>query len=425
MKRAHRVLAILVLAVVALGVSSNGYTASPVVVRFWNGIGAPEADVLSEFVKEFNQKHAGQYRVEETMMKWDTLYSKLLIDFRAGNQPDLLTFHQPALKQYSTLGVLQDLDALVAKAGIKGEDYVSTAWSGTVVDGKRYAVPMDMHPWALYYNRTLFKEAGLPDRGPVDMKEFMEFAQKLTKDTNGDGKPDQWGFSYEYNGAVPHRFLISLLGQKGKRILSDDNRRAVLDTDDTKEALQFMYDLVYKYKVVPERETDPQGAFRRGVVGMILDGPWSIAEFRGTAGLDYMTSPTPKFYGQAGTWGSSHTLVIPKNTKPAVQEAAMQFVAFVVKEKGFEWAQKAGHLPIRKDILGSAEFKQLKESQAFAGSLDHMIYYPPIVEYSRVFSHDPSSPLVKMTESVLLGKTDIAAAVKRAQDEFNAILGAK
>jgi multiple sugar transport system substrate-binding protein len=424
-KRIHRVMAIVMFALVALSLPSIGYTASPVVVRFWNGIGPPEAEVLSEFVKEFNEKHAGQYRVEETMMKWDTLYSKLLIDFRTGNQPDLLTFHQPALKQYSTLGVLQDLDDLVAELGIDGQEYVSTAWDGTVIDGKRYAVPMDMHPWALYYNRDLFREAGLPDRGPVDMKEFMEFAQKLTKDIDGDGKPDQWGFSYEYNGAVPHRFLISLLGQKGKSLLSDDNQQAVFDTDDTREALQFMYDLVYKYKVTPERETDPQGAFRRGVVGMILDGPWSIAEFRDTEGLDYMTSPMPIFYDQAGTWGSSHTLVIPKNTKPAVQEAAVQFIGFVVKEKGYNWAQKAGHLPIRKDILGSAEFKELKESQAFADSLEHMIYYPPIVEYSRVFSHDPSSPLVKMTESVLLGKTDIATAMTLAQEEFNVILEAK
>lgn len=425
MKWVHRILVIAVLATVAFCVPLSGYTASPVVVRFWNGIGAPEADVLSDFVKAFNERHAGQYRVEETVMKWDTLYSKLLVDFRTGNQPDLLTFHQPALKQYSTLGVLQELDSLVTKAGINGSDYISTAWQGTVVDGKRYAVPMDMHPWALYYNRALFKEAGLPDRGPTDMKEFMEFARRLTKDTNGDGKIDQWGFSYEYNGAVPHRFLISLLGQKGKGILSADNKRAVLDTDDTREALQFMYDLVYKYKVVPERETDPQGAFRRGVVGMILDGPWSIAEFRDTAGLDYMTSPMPVFYNRPGTWGSSHTLVIPKNTKAAVQEAAMQFVAFVVKERGFDWAQRAGHLPIRKDILSSTKFAQLKESRAFAESLEHMIYYPPIVEYSRVFSHDPSSPLVKMTESVLLGKTDIATATKRAQDEFNAILGTK
>ena len=81
MKKIHRVMVIVMVALVALGLSSIGYTASPVVVRFWNGIGPPEADVLSEFVKEFNEKYAGQHRVEETMMKWDTPVSKLLIDF--------------------------------------------------------------------------------------------------------------------------------------------------------------------------------------------------------------------------------------------------------------------------------------------------------------------------------------------------------
>ena len=327
MKKIHRVMVIVMVALVALGLSSIGYTASPVVVRFWNGIGPPEADVLSEFVKEFNEKYAGQYRVEETMMKWDTLYSKLLIDFRTGNQPDLLTFHQPALKQYSTLGVLQELDNLVAELGIKGDEYVSTAWDGTVVDGKRYAVPMDMHPWALYYNRALFKEAGLPDRGPADMKEFMEFAQRLTKDIDGDGKTDQWGFSYEYNGAVPHRFLISLLGQKGKRLLTIIG--AVFTREDTR-TLQFIT-IHYKHKVAPERDLTQ-------VHSAGVDDP----DIR-SSGVQYrrrrLHDSSNAHLLRPGGHGSLHTLVIPKNTKPAVQEAAMQFVAFVLKEKGYNWAE--------------------------------------------------------------------------------------
>jgi len=291
-------------------------SASPVVITFWNGIGPPEADVLSGFVKEFNAKYEGKYRIEETVTKWDTLYTKVLTDFRAGNPPDVLTFHQPALRQYVSLGVLQDIDALVAKAGIKGEDYAARAWQGTVIDGKRYAVPNDMHPWALYYNRKMFKAAGLPDRGPKNMDEFLSFAKKLTVDTNGDGKIDQWGFGYNYNGAIPHRLLISLLAQKGKSIPSADGKHATLNNADTRDVLQFLYDLVYKYKVVAERQTDADVAFKQGNIAMLLDGPWNLLDYKGTAGLDFMTAPIPTFYNKPAVWGSSHVYVMPKSKSP-------------------------------------------------------------------------------------------------------------
>ena len=109
--------------------------------------------------------------------------------------------------------------------------------------------------------------------------------------------------------------------------------------------------------------------------------------------------------------GQLHVLVFPRNNNEDKLKAAMEFAAFVTT-KGFEWTVQAGHMPIRKDILESEEFKKLEEWQAFAKSLPNMVYYPPIVEYSLVFSHDPSSPLVEMTESVLLNKASIDAAVK-------------
>ena len=109
------------------------------------------------------------------------------------------------------------------------------------------------------------------------------------------------GASLTSNGA-PHRFLISLLGQKGKRLLSDDNRQAVFDTEDTRKHCS-SYDLVYKHKVAPERE-GPAGCIPPWSGRDDLDGPWSIAEFRDTEGLDYMTAQCP-----SSTTGRAHGAV--------------------------------------------------------------------------------------------------------------------
>ena len=46
----------------------------------------------------------------------------------------------------------------------------------------------------MYYNTKMFKEAGI-EKAATTWDEFVADAKKLTKDTNGDGKPDQWGFT--------------------------------------------------------------------------------------------------------------------------------------------------------------------------------------------------------------------------------------
>jgi multiple sugar transport system substrate-binding protein len=414
---------VLVALVLILSSPFAGHSASPVVITSWNGIGPPEADILSAFTQEFNAANPGKYRVNETLMKWDTLYTKILTDFRAGDPPDVMTFEPVALPEYVSLGVLQDLDALIPRVGIQKSEFLARAWEDTMYQGKQYAVPIDMHPWGLFYNRKLFQAAGLPDRGPKTMDEFLAFAKKLTIPKNAGGV-GQWGFAFNYNGAIPHRLLMSLLAQKGKSILTPDFKHAYLDNADARQALQFLYDLVYKYKVAPERETDAVGDFKRGVVGMIVTGPWELPDFQHVAGLDFMTAPFPTFYDKPAVWGDSHALVLPRTNSPERTEAAMQFAAFVSR-KGLEWTVKAGHIPVRLNVLNSPQFRSMKEWQPFVQSTKFMVPYPLILQYSRVFGQNPSSPLVKMTEAVLLNRASVADATKQAQVEFDQLLAEK
>lgn len=82
----------------------------------------------------------------------------------------------------------------------------------------------------------------------------------------------------------------------------------------------------------------------------------------------------------------------------------------------------AGHLPVRKDVLESEEFKKLTLSRAFADSLKFARYYPMIVKKEEVFGREATSPLVVMIESVMLNKETPENAIKRAADTINRIL---
>lgn len=410
-------------AVMVVSLPFAGMTASPVVITSWNGVGPPENVILSQFTRDFNTKYAGQIQVTENVTKWDTLYSQILTDYRSGNPPDVLTFETSALPQYVHFGVLQPVGPLMAQAGLKQSDFVPAVWRSTFIGGVQYAVPLDVHPWGFFYNRKLFQAAGLPDRAPRNMAEFLSDAQKLTVAGTG-GAPDQYGFGFNYNGANPSRLMISLLAQKGKTILSPDNKRAVFDTADTREVLQFLYDLVYKYKVVPQRETDAVGDFKRGAIAMLVTGPWEIPDFKSVSGLDFATAAMPVFYNKPGVWGDAHDLVLSKTNSPERQKAAMEFAAYI-SSRGYEWTTQAGHLPVREDVINNPQFKTLGYWQPLVAEESYMTVYPPIDQFSEMFGQDPTAPFVKMTESILLNQASIAAAVTQAQTEFNQVLAQK
>jgi multiple sugar transport system substrate-binding protein len=391
-----------------------------ITITFWNGVGPPENVVLSKLIAEFNATNKDGITVQETVMDWATLYSKILLDYKAGNAPDVSTMQQTTLLQEVDLGVLAPIDQLVSASGLKKEDFVEGAWNATFINGKQYAVPNDMHPLALYYNVKLFKEAGLdPAKPPTNKEEFLSYLQKLTKGTS------QYGLGLAYSGGIPFRVWMSLLWQhKGEDVLNADRTKAAFNTPAGVESLQLLQDLVYKYKVVPEKEQSPDDDFMKGIVAMDITGPWAMYDFNKAEGLEYETAPLPAIYDQPATWGDSHELVLPDTKKQANMEAGMKLIKFL-SDNNLTWTREAGHMPVRKAVLQSDDFKKLEKSQAFAKSLEFAHYYPAIVKQSEVFGREPTSPFVMMIEAIMLNKATPQEAIATAEKAINDILARK
>jgi len=392
-------------------------------IVFWNGVGAPENVVLTELVKEYNETNQDNVYVEEVILDWSTLYSKILLDFETGTPPDIMTIQQSGLYQNVDLGILADITDLMPEYGFEKEDFVESAWNGSFIDGKQYAVPFDLHPLALYYNTGLFEEAGLdPANPPATMKEFLSAAQKLTKDTNGDGTTDQYGMGLAYSGGLPFRLWMSLLWQHdGGNVLNEDNTAAAFNTEAGLESLEFLHDLVYTYKVIPEQEQSPDEDFMKGIVGMVISGPWSQFDFNSVDGLEYATAPLPVFYDQEAAWADSHMLALPDTKDETRMAAAMSFARFL-SDNSLTWTQKAGHLPVKQSVLESADFKALDKAQAFAETLPNAHYYPSIKNESLVFGRDSNSPFVVLMESTLLNTKTPQEALNEVEIMVNELL---
>lgn len=150
-------------------------------------------------------------------------------------------------------------------------------WSAAEYQGQHYFVPHIVQPFIFLWNKAMFAEAGLdPNRAPESWDELLEYAKKLTKDNNGDGNIDQWGFVFPGGKIerVPILTYAYFLGMAGERLWNEDGSPAFAD-DTGVEVLQFMADLVNKDQVTPKSvinydTADVADIFRSGGAAMVM-----------------------------------------------------------------------------------------------------------------------------------------------------------
>ena len=131
--------------------------------------------------------------------------------------------------------------------------------------GKTWGIPFQRSTIVLYYNKELFKEAGLdPNRPPATWKEMAEYAQKLTK-RDASGKVTQWGVQIPSSG-FPYWLFQALAIENGVNLMNAAGTQTYYDKPEVIEALQYWVDLVNKYKVHPGRHRrmghDAEGLLR-------------------------------------------------------------------------------------------------------------------------------------------------------------------
>ncbi len=324
---------------------------------------------MEKIVQRFNQENP-DVRVQMQIIPWGTYYDKLTLGLAFGDPPDVFVVHANRVPEYAEHGALAELDSYIAKSGLGAKDFVPKAWIAGLWNDKRYGLALDCHPLGMYYNVDLFERAGI-DKPPTTQEEFLDAAKKLTKDLDGDGQPDQWGFAI----TDTHLVGTSILYQFGGGLLTPDMKRSALDTPETKAGVEFMLKLINEYKVCPAPgASDAWMGFQTGKIAMAPQGIWMIDSLEKQKNLRYAAAPFPLMGPVKAVWAGSHNLAIPAKISSKRKDAAWRFIKFL-SDNSLEWA-KGGQVPVRTDVLGSKEFQELRVQSQFAKQLDYVQYEP-------------------------------------------------
>ncbi len=367
-------------------------------------------------------------------------------EIQTGAGPDLIHLHGFSIRAFIEKGFVYDITPFVKQEG-------KTAWGGEFLDtwypetvelmkyqDKYYALPSDYMSMVLFYNKSLFKEAGLdPNKPPKTWDEFLTYAKALTRDRNGDGKLDTWGFGTV--GSVDPGFELRatpILLSHGATYLTPDNKCSALNSPEAKEAFKFYISLVTEHKVVPPGVTAQNpGNVRQqmasGQIAMKIGSGWTVPIFSDlnpklNAAEILAAAPIPVKAGrnvQKPTTAWISAWMINRNTKHP--QGAWKLLKFVTSKAADEkWFADARVLSARRDISGGLEDKGVQPfgpllqdpfSRVIASELPRSQFVPQIKEWPEIIEI-----FNRAAQSGFSGAKTADQALKGAHDEINKIL---
>lgn len=240
----------------------------------------------------FTQKYPN-LKIDLQTMPNDTFFTKLQTMIAGGTPPDISLMNEMSTPTYAAKGIMTDLTDYINKDKTFKKDSIPAGMYGPfTVNGKLYCMPTMTFVNCLFYNKDLFDKAGLPypDEN-MTWDTLRDTAKKLTKDTNGDGKIDQYGFTF---GAWPN-FIFPYIWANGGEFVKEDRKTAVLNSSENVQTFQFLHDLIWKDKVAPSSAANKSNAydFANGNIAMFDLGSWCVTVYDDKK-LNYGVTLTPK-----------------------------------------------------------------------------------------------------------------------------------
>ncbi len=337
-----------------------------IVLSNWHLVEPHWEKSLKEAVAEFMARYPN-IEVVLDYVSYAEKETKYMTAIEAGVGPDVMHLGPAEISfpLFASRGYFYDLTPFIQAEGPGFLD----AWYPAVVealshDGKVYALGNNYQAMVLMWNKRLFAEAGLdPCRPPQTWDEFLDYAKKLTRDRDGDGRIDTWGFVPigKVDPGFQLRFTPALLSFGGT-YLTPDYKCAAINSPEAKEAAKFFVELFTVHGVIPPGVTDvapgkAREMFAAEKVAMLISSAWGppiVKSIRPGEPWDQIIglAPVPVKAGtdpQFRTTAFLSYYAMNRNTKHPKE--AWELLKFLTsKEMQEKWFRDAAVLSARKDV---------------------------------------------------------------------------
>lgn len=357
-------------------------------IVLWETYNEEEHQVFKKIVEMFEQRNP-DIKIKVQRLPWGGHQPKLLIAMISHTAPDIARIDigwMPRLVKSGSLYDLTDFGGFeLAKklipAAVGSCIYPEAFFVENSTSTKLhiFGIPDQTTGVALFYNKKMFKKFGVTTV-PTTWQEFVEIGKKLTKDTNGDGKPDVFGFGM-WGGlwwSFPffNTFNVEFIDETCKYCVLQDHKKNFI------QALSLMkklYDEKIEAGAWITGAINPDIGFMNEMYTMIFTGPWNVKRFK-DAKIDFGISLIPA--GPAGTSTNvgGTDMVVLRHTKYPYE--CYKFLEFLVsKEVQKFWCEQLGQIPVNLEVLSEIDFSKNPEIKIFAEQMKYAKARPKVLDY--------------------------------------------
>lgn len=370
-------------------------------------------DLLKDWEKENDCK------VNLTVIPWDKYEETYTTALNSGEGPDVGYMYNEMFPTYIDAGAVEDMSSYVTDEDKKEYKYLS---NGNMMDGQ-YGWPLVTGvPFVLYYNEDILNALG--EKAPETWDDFARICQEATKDTDGDGKVDQYGFACGMNtsdiGAMQilNAYYYSALWQNGGQVYNDDLKSVSFADEAGKEAVTWLKGLT-SYMNEDFMSLSWSDAFSNvfgagkaafGITRSSQTDGTTFAETYPDLNWNFVTSLKNKEFG---TFGATDCLTLMSACED--KDLAMDFIKYVT---GSEFMTE-----YHAKCPGAA----LTESEPYVGDEKMEKIYTDDKDKWHGIQAGPCgtqilNQLVADFQGIMSGETSVDEGLKEAEDYANGLL---
>lgn|GEM_PF-672168 len=404
--------------------TTSGGSGNVVDITFWYGIGSNLSDDVQTMVKEFNASHPNIH----VTATYQGSYSgggpeqqKLLAALAAGNPPDIAQIEVNSMGVFANSGKLMDLTSFMNQSSVDNPSsfldgmLVSTQWNG-----KYYGVPLNRSVPVLYYNKTMFAQAGIKNP-PTTWDQVVADAKILTK---GSGSSKVYG----YGPLVDWWPWESMVWSSGGDILSSDLKKATFATPELTHILTLQQSMVTNGDALVETGDNYWDLmtqdFYKGKIAMDIDSIGDAAEVKQgvKSSFQWGTAFLPKDKTLNVPPGGGDMAIMNGIPSSHVQAAETFIEWWTAPKQTLQWSQMTGYLPVQKAAVQDASYQTfLQQNPQFQTAIDELKYQkaaPPSSQLLTVLQYAQQA-----MQGIFDEKKPVASELQKAQQEADSVLG--
>ena len=336
-----RILALFMLLLMFAGCSDRNEH----VIMVWHSMRPVEASILRKQLDLFEQSYPG-WEFRELFYANETARTNFIISALGGSGPDLFWGANDNIGPFVELEIIKPLESILPESYLSQfieEPIQANTWYRDHL--YQIADRVGNH-LCLVYNKAIIQTP------PTTISELRRIGKQLTKDIDGDNRPDQYALAWNYTEPF---FAVPFIGGYGGWII-DETNNPTLNTDAIVKAARLIYNLANVDRIIPV-ECDYEVAnalFKDGKSAMIINGPWSWGTYLEN-GIDIGITRIPRI-DETGLWAtpivSPLGYSINANTSGIKLNITLELLKFLTSpEVELEFTREMATIPSRKEAF--------------------------------------------------------------------------